>query len=243
MKKLMMLALLGLTVFVPGSIFAGGKAAGGDVDSGSFGVFVNARRVATETFSVHQNSDGVSTISSQIRQEDASTASQSSELQITSGGALVRYQWHELAPGKTELVVVPNNEFLLERVTDNPGDKPAEQPFLMPNTSVVLDNNSFVQREVLAWRYLASSCSTESGQMKCTAAQFGAIIPQERISTRVNIHPTGMEKVSIRGADQNLLHLKMKMDDADWNFWLDPQNHYKLMRLTKDGENTEIVRD
>jgi len=33
------------------------------VDSGSFGVFMNGRRVATETFSIHQSSGGSSIVS------------------------------------------------------------------------------------------------------------------------------------------------------------------------------------
>jgi len=86
------------------------------VDSGSFGVFINGRRVATETFSVRQPSAGSSTISSQLKDESGG-AGQTSEMQITSTGALVRYEWHELSPGKSMLVVAPNNEFLLETVS------------------------------------------------------------------------------------------------------------------------------
>ena len=130
------------------------------VDSGSFGVFIGGRRVATETFSVRQGGT-VNTVSAQLK-EDGGVSSQSCELQVTPNGALVRYEWHELAPGKSMLVVAPKDEFLLETVTEKPGDKPSEQPFLMPTASPILDNNFFVLREVLAWRYLSSqSCITE----------------------------------------------------------------------------------
>src|SRR5205807_6724149 len=80
------------------------------VDSGSFGVFMNGKRVATETFSIQQ-SGGASTTSAQVKEEGGSGASQSSELQITSAGAVIRYEWRELSPGKSALVIVPNNEF------------------------------------------------------------------------------------------------------------------------------------
>ena len=218
------------------------KEAPGVVDSGSFGIFVNGRRVATETFSVHAQPGGTNIISSQLK-EDGGAAAQSSDLQITSTGVLVRYEWRELAPGKGQLEITPKNDFLVERITTNPGDKPAEQPFLMPNTSVVLDNNFLIQREILAWRYLASSCATEKGQMRCTAAQFGAIVPQDRTSARLTMQPVGEEKVTIRGTERQLLRINLKGEDDEWGLWLDSQDHYKLIRVVKVGENSEVVRD
>jgi hypothetical protein len=227
-----------LLLIVGASVAAGKEPAGQMVDSGSFGVFMNGKRVATETFSIQQSGGG-STTSAQVKEEGGSGAIQSSELQVTSAGAVVRYEWHELSPGKSALVLVPNNEFLIERVTQNPGEK----PFLMPNTSIVLDNNFLIHREVLAWRYLASSCAHTSGPMKCGPAQFGAIVPQERTSTRVNVQPVGEEKVKIRDTERQLLRINIKSDDDEWALWLDPQDHYKLLRVVKSGANTEFVRD
>ncbi len=213
------------------------------VDSGSFGIFVNGNRVATEKFSVRQGSDGVSSASSELMEQGSTNPAQRSELKIMPSGALVQYDWHELSPGKSELVVLPNNEFLIEKVTENPGEKPKEQPFVLPNTSVILDNNFFIQREVLIWRYLSSSCVSEAGKMKCAPAQFGAVIPQDRLSVRVGVEPVGQEKVAIRGVERQLLRLNLKTEDGDWALWADPDDHYKLIRVQKSGENTEIVRD
>jgi hypothetical protein len=220
-----------------------GKDRENQVDSGSFGIFVGGQRVATETFSVRQDSAGLSTTSGQLRQEGSNAPAQSFEMKVSSTGALVDYQWHELAPGKSELEVLPNNEFLVERVTENPSEKPKEQPFLLPNTSLILDNNFFVQREVLAWRYLASACSTEGGQLKCAPAQFGTVVPQERVSVRVSVTPGGPEKVMIHGTERQLVRISLKGDDGEWNLWLDPLDHFKLIRVVKTGENTEILRD
>ncbi|HEY1264908.1 MAG TPA: hypothetical protein VGF06_15375 [Terriglobales bacterium] len=221
-----------------------GKDSGGQlVDSGSFGVFLNGRRVMTETFSIHQQEGGVSTIASQVK-EDSGPSSQNSELQVTASGALVRYEWHEDAPDKSSLVVVPNNEFLVETVTQKAGEKPVEQPFLLPNTSPVVDNNFFVHRQVLAWRYLASSCTTEAGKgMKCGPADFGTLVPQERLSAHISVQPVGDEKVAIRGVEQQLLRIDLKGDDGQWQLWLNPQDHYKLMRVTKTDAPVEVVRD
>ena len=232
---------LGL-LLVASSLLGKEKDSAQAVDSGSFGVFISGRRVATETFSVRQPSPGSSTISSQLKDESGG-AGQASEMQITSTGALVRYEWHELSPGKTSLVVSPNNEFLLETVTEKPGEKPAEQPFLLPNTSPVLDNNFFVHRQILAWRYLGSSCTTEAAGLKCGPGEFGVLIPQARSSSRVMVQPIGDETLNIRGTEQKLLRIDFKGDDGDWSLWLNGKDHYKLMRIIKAGEQVEVVRD
>lgn len=212
------------------------------VDSGAFGIFMNTRRVATETFSVQQQSNGNSIITSQIK-DDGGTAAQSSELRLTSAGALVSYEWHELAPNKTTLKVAPDGEFLRQTVIEKPGDKPTEQPFLLPATSAILDNNFFVHREILAWRYLQASCTPEAAGRKCGPGEFGVLVPQGRSSYHLNIQPIGDEKLKIGGVEQTLLHIDLKGDDGDWSLWLNTKDHYKLMRVTKAGEQVEIVRD
>jgi len=212
------------------------------VDSGSFGIFISGKRVATETFSVQQLGSGVSTATSQLKEEGGTGATQSSELQINSNGSIVKYEWRELNPGKGQLTVLPNNEFLIEKISQSPGEKAAEQPFLMPNTSLVLDNNFFLHRELLAWRYLASSCQQKEA-MRCMPAQFGAIIPQERVSVRVAVQPSGQEKVTIRGTERTLVRLNVKSDEDQWALWLDAADHFKLIRVTKVGDTTEVVRD
>ena len=69
------------------------------VDSGSFGVFIKGQRVATETFKIEQQ-NGASVIKSQLK-ETAGTdaASQKSDLDMTSGGELVRYEWSQSSGG------------------------------------------------------------------------------------------------------------------------------------------------
>src|SRR6266496_3877143 len=217
------------------------KDPGNQVDAGAFGIFINGRRMATETFAIHQ-SNGNSTITSQVKGLDG-TPLQSSELQLTSIGALVRYEWHELSPGKTTLTVLPDNEFVREAITDKPGNKPIELPFLLPSTSPILDNNFFVHREILAWRYLGSSCNQEKAGLKCGPGEFGVLVPQGRAPFHLTIHPVGDEKVPIRGVEYTLLKLDLKGDDGEWSLWLDTKDHYKLMRVTKAGEQVEIVRD
>jgi hypothetical protein len=211
------------------------------VDSGAFGVFVRGQRVMTESFSVQQDS-GASTVKSHLQEAGNSNAGQTSELQMTGSGELIRYDWTD---GNSSLVVTPKNEFLLERITTPGSSKPAEQPFLMPNTSAILDNNFFVQREVLAWRYLATNCHTDNGTLKCRQGpvEFGVLVPQDRTSMPVRMELVGRENVPIRGTERELLRLNLKGEAFSWNLWVDDKDQFKLMRVQILDDNTEVVRD
>ncbi len=211
------------------------------VDSGSFGIFIRGQRVVTETFSVQQD-NGTSTVKSHLQEAGNSNPGQNSELQMMGSGELIRYDWND---GNSSLVVTPKNEFLLEKITTGTSSKPAEQPFLMPNTSVILDNNFFVQREVLAWRYLATNCHTDNGPLKCQQGpvEFGVLVPQDRTSMPVRMELVGREKVMIRGTERELLRLNLKGEAFSWNLWVDDKDQFKLMRVQILDDNTEVVRD
>jgi len=213
------------------------------VDSGSFGIFIKGQRVATETFDIQQE-NSTSSIKSQLKQVAGSDpVTQKSDLQISSSGELVSYNWSQSSGGS--LTVLPNNEFLIEKITSPSSSKPAEQPFLMPNTSVILDNNFFIHREVLIWRYLATNCKPENGSMKCKQepGEFGVLVPQDRTSVRVRLELVGEEKVTIHGTERNLLRLNLKSDEFEWALWVDDRDQFKLMRVAIPADNTEVVRD
>jgi hypothetical protein len=218
------------------------KAGAQQVDTGSFGVFVKGQRVVTENFTVQQE-NGVSVVKAQLQEAGSSgAAEQKSDLEMTGSGELLRYEWND---GTGSLVVTPKNEFLLEKITTGVSSKTAEQPFLMPNTSAILDNNFFIHREVLAWRYLAANCKTEGGTQKCQKdpADFGVLVPQDRASMRVRMELVGREKVTIRGTERELLRLNLKGEDFSWALWVDDQDQFKLMRVLIADANTEVVRD
>ena len=143
------------------------------------------------------------------------------------------------------LTVFPNNDFLIEKITTAASAKAAEQPFLMPSTSAILDNNFFVHREVLAWRYLAADCKPEGGNLKCQQdpAEFGVLVPQDRTSIRVRMELVGKEKVTIRGAERELLRLNLTGESFEWALWVDDHDQFKLMRVAIPADNTEVVRD
>ena len=99
----------------------------------------------------------------------ADKADQTSEWQMAANSELQKYEWKELSPGQSQAVVVPSQDFLIERYRNSPQDKELEKPFLLPASSSLLDDYFFVQREVLAWKFLATSCKQDKGALQCPA--------------------------------------------------------------------------
>lgn len=212
------------------------------VDSGSFTVLMSGVRVATETFSIQQGATG-STISSQFKSaQGEQVAEQSSELQLTPSAELRKYEWKATAPEKVSATVLPNDAFLVETYTIGADNKPSAQNFLLPASTSILDDFFFIHREVLAWKYLASACKNEQGNLNCPhqKVQFGALNPHARTSMSVTIEFSGKDRVTLRGAERELSKFVLSSEVGDWTFWLDDQ--LKLVRLRSES-GTEIVRD
>lgn len=220
------------------------EASGQMVDSGALGVFLNGKRIATETFSIQQSTTG-SVISSQFKTEEgADKAAQSSELQLAPNGDIRKYEWKELAPGKAQATVVPSNEYLMEHITGSGSEKPEDQPFMLPASTSVLDDYVFIHREVLIWRYLATACKRDQGAVQCPAnqkTQFGAINPHQRSSLPLSVEFQGRDKVGIRGTEQEMNKFVLHSEGGDWVLWLDDQ--FKLQRILVAADSTEVVRD
>jgi hypothetical protein len=230
-------------------VFAGDKdklkdAAAAAVDSGSFGVFINGRRVATETFSIQQSATG-SVIASHFKTEEGvDPSAQTSELQLTPAGEIRKYEWKELGPGRAQATVAPNADFLMEHVSLGPGGKGEDQPFLLPASTNILDDYFFIHREVLVWRYLSTACKQEGGRVQCPASQktqLGTLNPHQRSSTPVSVEFTGRDTVPIRGSPRELNKFILRSEGGEWTMWLDDQ--FKLQRIVVASDNTEVVRD
>ena len=214
------------------------------VDAGSFGVFMNGRRVATERFSIEQNTTGSVATSEFKTEPGVDPAAQSSELQLALNGDLRKYEWKEVSPGKAQAVLVPNDNLLVERSTNKPQDKEEEHPFLLPISTSVLDDYFFVHREILVWKYLASGCHQDKGLVACPQNQqvkFGVINPHQRSSLLVSVAFSGKDKATVHGVERELDHFILKSEAGDWSIWLDDQ--FKLVRILVTSDNTEVVRD
>lgn len=220
------------------------KHEGTEIDSGSFGVFQNNHRVGTEKFSIYQTSYG-SLTHSEFKTENAPTeAAQMSDLQLTSNGEIRRYEWKEISPGKAQSAVVPNADFLTQKWKGTPQEKEQEQPYLLPVSTSILDDYFFVQRELLAWKFLGQSCKQDKGQLECPLkqrAQFGTLNPHQHAPAALSMEFLGREKISTKSGQQDLLKVELKTDASTWQLWLNDQ--FKVMRMVIVGENTQVDRD
>jgi hypothetical protein len=215
------------------------KVAGNLVDSGTFGVYVNGKRVASEKFEIVQSPE-MSVAKAELKLDESKNA-QMAELQMKPNGDLIRYQWSEKDQGTA--VVEPKDEFLVEHVTIVQPAKSAEQPFILPPSTQILDDYFFSQRQLLLWRYLSSQCRIAPGQKGCELkpTQFGVIVPRQQSSAQVTVEYAGQQKLSVRGSDQEMSRFTFKTEGGDWNIWMD--SAYKIQKIAIVGDNTEVVRD
>jgi hypothetical protein len=50
-------------------------------------------------------------------------------------------------------------------------------PYILPLSTVILDDNFFSQRKLLVWRYLTTGCIPKDGLLACNPSQFGFSFP------------------------------------------------------------------
>lgn len=211
------------------------------VDAGTFAVLVNGQPVATETFRIEQGASA-STLTSEFKSESGQKSAQKAELQITAAGDLRHYEWHELSPDKAQIVVEPSDGIILEHITPAPPGRPLQQPFMLPASTMILDDYFFSQREVLLWRYLAQSCP--NGKLEgChpQRLQFGVLAPQQHAALMVTLEYAGAETVKLGDSERKLNRFNLQTEqDAPWALYLD--SDVKLVRIAIPSEKTEVLR-
>jgi hypothetical protein len=222
-----------------------GSSEGQLVDSGSFGILRQGRRIGTETFTIQQRADA-SVVVAQLKIDDGhDKASQTSELQIASNGDLRHYEWKELSPEKAQATVDYQDQFLVEHITVTPGSKPQERAFILPPSTVILDD-FFTHREVLLWRYLATYCGAAISPQGCKLqpGKFGVFMPRQQASTIVALSYEGKDKVTFHGAERELDRFSLQSDDGvAWTFWMESSYPFKLLRIVVPAEGVEVLRD
>lgn len=210
------------------------------VDSGSFGVFVNGRRVATETFRIEER-PSVKIVSSEFTTDDGSNAAQSSELEMAPNGDMREYRWKEVRPGKAQNIVKFEPNFISQQVALNPQDKPRNLSYILPASTQVVDDYFFSHMEVLLWRYMASGCPP-SGACDLRKTQFGVFVPRKETPAIASMEYRGKEKVLFRGTQTELAKFSLVIEGEEWTLWMQ-NSDMKLVRLLVPGSNTEVLRD
>ena len=222
---------------VPTSSKGGGSKV---VDQGKFDVSVNGQHVATETFTITQLEAG-SVSTSEVR-VDSEKISQKSELFLNAAGGLQKYQWQQVSPSKEQSLVYPKDDFLNEHLVASDG-KVTEQPFLLPISTVILDDYFFSHREILLWRYLGENCRPEPGKDGCNLSKisYGSLIPRQRLSAVTSLEYKGREALEIRGNSVLLDHFVIESEGPKWDLWID--GDHKLQRVVIAETATEVLRN
>jgi hypothetical protein len=254
------LALVSAALFTANTLVAGEKDKPAPkpeprvVDSGSFGIYLDGKRVGTETFKIEQKND-YSIITAKIKVDDGKTqAEQSAEMEVSPNGDLRSYTWHSTLPERAEASVEPNDQLLTEHLM--PADqKKVDVPHILPLSTSILDDNFFSQREVLMWRYLASACVRQKNQLSCGPGTFVVLVPHQHASFNATVELKGMDKVQVKGTlrDLNKIVLKTadpqrlivmnstKEADPEWVMWVD--DDFKLIKISVPGSTIEVIRD
>jgi hypothetical protein len=230
-------------------------------DSGSFGIFMNGKRVGTETFSITETLNGerrpdYSTTTSEIKFDDGRfKATQTAEMQVSAKGELRSYTWHSTVPQKEESSVEPKDQLLVEHIM--PADqKKLDVPHMLPLSTVILDDNFFSQREILLWWYLAN-CRRQDNALLCGTGKFVILVPRQHVSGNATMELMGQEKIMVKGAERELNKVRLdtngpqsltwlhdqggESEATQWVLWVDDQ--YRVIKMTVAGSNIEVVRD
>jgi hypothetical protein len=170
------------------------------VDSGSFGIYVDGKRIGTETFRIEQMPE-YSVATAEIKVDDGQAKSvQTSEMQIKPNGDLRSYSWRSTLPQKEENTVEPNDQLLTEHIM--PADqKKIDLPHILPASTIILDDNFFSQREILVWRYLATGCKAPQILLE-TPANGGLVRNNNMVTgrTRVAHRYAAGDRVQVSGS-------------------------------------------
>jgi hypothetical protein len=210
------------------------------VDSGTFGIFINGKRIATEKFRIEQGGD-FGTLNAEIKVDDGDNkAEQSAEMQVASNGELRFYKWRSTVPTHEETIVEPKEDFLIEHLTSS-DQKKKDVPYILPTTTVILDDNFFSQRELLVWRYLQTGCTVEGGQRKCLPSHFGILVPHQHLAANTTVELLGWDKTTIKGVEKEFNKFKLDADGVTWVFWVD--DTYKVIKIEIPSNKVEVIRD
>jgi len=221
---------------------AAAKESSSVVDSGTFEVLVDGKRVATESFKIQQT-PRTSISTSTIKVIAGAKAEQQSVLEITTAGELVRYAWKELSPTRSQSTVEVASGALLQRVHPPDAKKPIEVPYMTSPSTFVLDDNFFTHRQLLVWRFLAGSCrSDDGGKLACAPTDLGVLVPAQHVMAIAKLSLVGTEKLPWKGVERELLHVRLAVEDVTWDIWVDPADSYKMLRIVIPSTKTEVIR-
>jgi hypothetical protein len=245
MKRMIGLILLSVLLAAPSALSLAAdqktkKPANKVWDSGTFGIYVNGKRIGAEKFQIEQRGE-VNVVTSEIKVDDGNNkAVQTAEMQVTPKGELRSYVWRATSPQKEEASVEPKDQLLVEHVV--PADqKKVDVPHILPTNTIILDDNFFSQREILVLRYLATGCEKQGQGLVCPQSRFGTLVPHQHAAGEATISLLGQERIVVKGQSMDVNKLKLDADGVSWMLWV--SDDYKILKMSVPATNVEVVRE
>ena len=239
-------AIIALLLLLAATATARGKSteappAANLVDEGTLAIFQNGQPVGEEDFSVRQLPGSSVTFAHLRLDSGGSSLEQTSQLTLTTDGNLARYEWQQVSPAHRSATVEPGEQVLVMHIVNDNG-KSSDHSFFLTPESFVLDDYVFSIREVLLWRYLASSCKQRETGDGCdlVRARFPILVPRRDTSGEVYVEFKGYDDTPLNGRPQHLRHFVIQTNGPDWHLWLDDK--YKLLRISVPDSNIEVLR-
>lgn len=209
------------------------------VDSGSFAVLLQGRRVATENFTMQQSGSGNSVSSKLNFDNGRTTAQQQSELEIAGDGSLRKYVWQEIQPGKAKVTAEPQDKtFIVVKQTQSDTDagKDSTHPLDVTVTSIV-DDNFYSHVQVLLWRYMAMSCSQQSG---CREMKLPVFVPHQQMAQLFTVNFVGNDTLRLKHGSVQAGKFRVQTEGGEMHVWMDG---VRMVRLAMPTSQVEVVRE
>jgi hypothetical protein len=219
---------------------AADQKGGTTVDSGSFVVMVGGKRVAKENFTMQQGANGNSVVSTLEFDNGTAKAQQQADLEVGSNGALHKYTWQELKPGKAKVVTEPQDTFIVvhQKMSETDTGKDITHPLDASTTSIV-DENFYSHVQVLIWRYMAMNCDAKM-QCKFEEQKLPVFVPHEDMTQVFTLSYAGDQAILVKKSMMKANKFQVKTEVGEMTVWMDG---VKMVKLSLPGSNVEVVRE
>jgi hypothetical protein len=203
-------------------------------EEGQFSIYIAGKEIGREKFSIQSSSDSVtssSTVSFRYPGNKRQTVTIETELTMDDRLVPRTYQLRtdvEGQKGAMKATFVPGQaafEYLAAGSFRKSG-------LLVGNQYTILDTNVFHH-----FIFIARLFDFQSGQ---NLQSREVIIPQELDKGTLKIRDVGLEKISIKGKNRDLHHLKADSGTVQIDLWIDDQHMLYKIALTAKG--IEVVR-
>jgi len=205
-------------------------------EEGQFSIYVSGREVGREKFSIQSSGDSSSSSSSMSFRDPANKRREfkiDTELSMDDKLVPLSYQLRTEADGKkgvVKAVFVPGQQAKYEY---DAGGGPRETVLLVGERYSILDTNVF-HHFIFVARLFDFDSKEDRQSMQ-------VVIPQELMNGVLKISNVGLEKISVRGKERELHHLRADSGSVKIDLWTD--DHCIVYKIAFPFKGIEVIRN